>query len=159
MSRTKFSRLTTRTKHMADTRLSGARICLCNGKNSPRCVNMGIKASAYAAFIFTFPLSSENQRCFALAIVDIMVAISLIASFLFASAVIAAPSKSRLAARVQRRREGRQSQPLNKLPGNPLSPESSNSTHEEYSSNWAGAVWDSYPSVCGIYYLRQYSLK
>ncbi|KZP28281.1 hypothetical protein FIBSPDRAFT_817531 [Athelia psychrophila] len=71
-----------------------------------------------------------------------MVAIQLLAGALFASAALATPSNSRLGARLERRRDGRQSQPPSKLP----TPSTSNNTQDTYTSNWAGAVWESYPS-------------
>ncbi|KAG8882331.1 hypothetical protein FRB97_007466 [Tulasnella sp. 331] len=70
-------------------------------------------------------------------------AAALLGNLLFASAALAAPS-SRLAARLERRREGRQSQPINRLvPGISQAGEVSN---EQYSSNWAGAVYDGTPA-------------
>lgn len=75
-----------------------------------------------------------------------MVAIAFISSLLFASAALAAPN-SRLGARLARRREGRQSQPLAGAEPQGLVPQTGNSSHAEYSTNWAGAVWDTYPSV------------
>lgn len=77
-------------------------------------------------------------------------AFALISNLLLASAALAAPSSgnSRLAARLERRREGRQSQPLKAVDPSGLAPLTSNTSHVEYSSNWAGAVWDTYPSVC-----------
>ena len=76
-------------------------------------------------------------------------AFALFSNFLLVSVALAAPnSKSRLEARLERRRAGRQSQPVKIIkPSGPI-PLSSNSSHDEISSNWAGAVWDSYPSVC-----------
>ncbi|KAG8843532.1 hypothetical protein FRB96_003923 [Tulasnella sp. 330] len=65
--------------------------------------------------------------------------LALLGNLLLASAALAAPS-SRLGARLERRRNGQQSKPINRLTND----------HEvsnvEYSSNWAGAVYDSYPS-------------
>lgn len=56
-------------------------------------------------------------------------------NLLLASAALAAPS-SRMADRLARRRENRQSQPLNRVevPAGAVS-------NVQYSSNWAGAVW------------------
>ncbi|KAG8214036.1 peptidase A4 family-domain-containing protein, partial [Butyriboletus roseoflavus] len=54
---------------------------------------------------------------------------------LLASAALAVPS-SRLGARLARRRENRQSQPVNRI----ASPAGATS-NVQYSSNWAGAVW------------------
>ena len=72
-------------------------------------------------------------------------AFALISNLLLASAALAAPSsKSRLEARLERRREARQSQPLKSVSPSGVEPLTSN---VEYSSNWAGAVYDSYPSV------------
>ncbi|KAF8557603.1 hypothetical protein OG21DRAFT_227401 [Imleria badia] len=61
---------------------------------------------------------------------------ALLSNLLLASVVLAAPS-SRLEARLARRRENRQSQPINRIesPAGTVS-------NAEYSSNWAGAVWD-----------------
>ncbi|KAN0091254.1 Concanavalin A-like lectin/glucanase domain containing protein [Tylopilus felleus] len=61
---------------------------------------------------------------------------ALLSNLLLASAALAAPS-SRLAARIARRREGRQSQPLNRVES-----AAGAVSNVEYSSNWAGAVWD-----------------
>ena len=68
---------------------------------------------------------------------------ALLSNLLLASAALAAPS-SRLAARIARRREGRQSQPLNRVES-----AAGAVSHVEYSSNWAGAVWDE-GDVCVI---------
>ena len=61
---------------------------------------------------------------------------ALLSNLLLASVTLAAPS-SRLEARLTRRRENRQSQPINRVesPAGTVS-------NVEYSSNWAGAVWD-----------------
>ncbi|KAH0827970.1 peptidase A4 family-domain-containing protein [Lanmaoa asiatica] len=58
-----------------------------------------------------------------------------LSNLLLASAALAVPS-SRLEARLARRRENRQSQPINRLesPAGAVS-------NVEYSSNWAGALW------------------
>ncbi|KAG8851120.1 hypothetical protein FRB96_009461 [Tulasnella sp. 330] len=67
-------------------------------------------------------------------------ALALLGNLLLASAALSAPS-GRLAARLERRREGRQSQPINRLE---LPATNSTGTRNvEYSSNWAGAVYDS----------------
>ncbi|KAF8673947.1 hypothetical protein AX14_005273 [Amanita brunnescens Koide BX004] len=66
-----------------------------------------------------------------------MILSSLLVSTLLATAVFAAPS-TLIESRVARRR----SRPLKRL----SSPSNTNITNVEYSSNWAGAVWDSYPS-------------
>ena len=60
---------------------------------------------------------------------------ALLTNLLLASAALAAPS-SRLGARLSRRRENRQSQPVNRVeaPAGGIS-------NVEYSENWAGAVW------------------
>ena len=60
---------------------------------------------------------------------------ALLSNLLLASAALAAPS-SRLGARLARRRENRQSQPINRVesPAGAVS-------NVEYSENWAGAVW------------------
>ncbi|KAG6375465.1 peptidase A4 family-domain-containing protein [Boletus reticuloceps] len=61
---------------------------------------------------------------------------ALLANILLASAALAVPS-SRLEARLARRRENRQSQPLNHVDG-----PAADASNVEYSSNWSGAVWD-----------------
>jgi len=71
-------------------------------------------------------------------------AIALLGNLLLASAALAAPS--RLAARLERRREGRQSQPRHAIEPAGVQHLSTDASNVEYSSNWAGAVWDSYPS-------------
>ncbi|PPQ69984.1 hypothetical protein CVT26_013271 [Gymnopilus dilepis] len=70
-------------------------------------------------------------------------AIAILSNLLLASAALAAPS--RLEQRLARRRAGRQSQPIRLLDSG-LESLASNTSHVEYSSNWAGAVWDTYPS-------------
>lgn len=67
----------------------------------------------------------------------IMVYASLLTSILLATAAFAAPS-SGLESRRRRR-----SQPLRRIEAKA----STNTSNVEYSSNWAGAVWDSYPAV------------
>ncbi|KAH9836726.1 peptidase A4 family-domain-containing protein [Rhodofomes roseus] len=70
-----------------------------------------------------------------------MYAIALLTSVLLASTAVAAPS--RLAQRVAARRSGTHlTRPLQVVD----SSFTSNSSHPQYSSNWAGAVYDSYPS-------------
>lgn len=60
---------------------------------------------------------------------------------MLASAALAVPSSNdRLAARLERRREGRQSQPLKVVDPSSLVPLTTNTSHVEYSSNWAGCV-------------------
>lgn len=71
-------------------------------------------------------------------------AIALFSNLLLASAALAAPS--RLEERIARRRAGRQSQPIRFI-DNGVDTLAANKSHVEYSENWAGAVWDSYPSV------------
>ncbi|KAG8991368.1 hypothetical protein FRB94_014603 [Tulasnella sp. JGI-2019a] len=73
-------------------------------------------------------------------------AVAILTNLLLASAALAAPS-FRLAARHGRRREGRQSKPINRLESVAVSELSrlTNAFHTEYSSNWAGAVYDSAP--------------
>ena len=56
-------------------------------------------------------------------------------TLLLASVALAAPS---LEARLARRRANRQSQPINRVEA----PAGNNASHVEYSSNWAGAVWN-----------------
>lgn len=82
-------------------------------------------------------------------IITMVYAVALLANVLLASAAFAAPStkKSTLGARVARRAAGRQSLPNNRITPSGLEPATGNTSHVEYSSNWAGAVWDSYPSV------------
>ncbi|KAG6845249.1 hypothetical protein H0H87_011984 [Tephrocybe sp. NHM501043] len=76
--------------------------------------------------------------------------LSLAFAVLLATGSLAIPASSeRMAARLERRRAGaaRQSQPNNRLASNnALEVAASNVSHVEYSSNWAGAVWDTYPS-------------
>ncbi|KZT68799.1 hypothetical protein DAEQUDRAFT_727452 [Daedalea quercina L-15889] len=72
-----------------------------------------------------------------------MFATALLTSVLLAAAAAAAPSDSRLAQRVASRRSGtRLTRPLQAID----TPALTNSSNVEYSSNWAGAVYDSYPS-------------
>ncbi|KZP14588.1 hypothetical protein FIBSPDRAFT_912759 [Athelia psychrophila] len=71
-----------------------------------------------------------------------MVAAQFLISIVLASAAITAPSAGRLASRLERRRTGGNSQPIQRLP----TPLNVNTTNTEYSSNWAGAVYDSYPA-------------
>ncbi|KAG8888316.1 hypothetical protein FRB98_007974 [Tulasnella sp. 332] len=66
--------------------------------------------------------------------------LALLGNLLLASAALAAPS-TRLGDRLQRRREGRQSRPINRL-AHPVS-DSTEIRNVEYSSNWAGAVYES----------------
>jgi len=70
-------------------------------------------------------------------------AVALLGNLLLASAALATPS--RLDARLARRREGRQSHPM-QTSESLESFRTNNSNALEYSLNWAGAVWDSYPS-------------
>ncbi|KAG8989180.1 hypothetical protein FRB94_010922 [Tulasnella sp. JGI-2019a] len=70
-------------------------------------------------------------------------AVALFANLLLASAALAAPS-SRLAARLERRRDERQSKPINRLE-HPAS-HAGEVSNVQYSSNWAGAVFDSKPA-------------
>jgi len=73
-------------------------------------------------------------------------ALALLSNLLLVSAVVAAPSSS-LGARLARRREGRQSKPIQPIsPSVGPQPAVGNASHVEYSSNWAGAVWDTYPA-------------
>ncbi|KIK66576.1 hypothetical protein GYMLUDRAFT_192496 [Collybiopsis luxurians FD-317 M1] len=74
---------------------------------------------------------------------------------LLATAVVALPSsKERMAARRARRGVSRQSKPVN-LITNQVTTEVTNTTHEEFSSNWAGAVLvastATYKSVTGTF--------
>ncbi|KAF8070411.1 peptidase A4 family-domain-containing protein [Lyophyllum atratum] len=70
-------------------------------------------------------------------------ALALLSNLLLASVALAVPS-SRLEARLARRREARQSLPNQRL--NSVESIPSNTSHVAYSSNWAGAVYDSYPA-------------
>ena len=71
-----------------------------------------------------------------------MVFTSLLVSVLLATAALAAPSTS-IESRVARRK----TRPLQRL----VSSGSDTSNSIEYSSNWAGAVWDTYPSVRNVH--------
>ncbi|KAG9000899.1 hypothetical protein FRB93_012504 [Tulasnella sp. JGI-2019a] len=70
-------------------------------------------------------------------------ALALLGNLLLASVALAAPS-SGLAARIERRREGHETKPINRIEtavqGLSRTP---NVSHVEYSSNWAGAVHNS----------------
>ncbi len=66
-----------------------------------------------------------------------MVFTSLLVSVLLATAALAAPSTP-----VESRVARRKTRPLQRLASG-----GTNASNVEYSSNWAGAVWDSYPSV------------
>lgn len=81
-------------------------------------------------------------------------AVALISFALYATTAFAAPRGSGLAARIARR-AGRQSLPNQRIPGD-LTNLVSNSTHPEFSSNWAGAVFDNrgsgtFKSVTGTF--------
>jgi len=67
----------------------------------------------------------------------IMVFTSLLVSVLLATAALAAPSTP-----VESRVARRKTRPLQRLASSVM-----NTSHVVYSSNWAGAVWDTYPSV------------
>lgn len=68
-----------------------------------------------------------------------MVLLSSLTNLLLATAALAAPSEDvPIESRVARRR----GQPLQRL-----DKQTTNVSHVQYSSNWAGAVWDTYPSV------------
>jgi len=70
-------------------------------------------------------------------------ALALLSNVLLASVALAAPSSNaRLASRIERRRATRQGLPM-KASESSLA---SNASHVEFSSNWAGAVWDTLPS-------------
>lgn len=73
-------------------------------------------------------------------------AATLLSSLLLASTAFASPS-SRLASRLERRRSGRQSQPMQPVDPSEALSNASNTTHVSYSTNWAGAVFDSKPRV------------
>lgn len=68
-------------------------------------------------------------------------ALALLGNLLLASAALAAPS-SRLADRLERRRNGRQSKPINRL-----MMDGKGVSDVQYSSNWAGAVYDTATTV------------
>ncbi|KAG8989181.1 hypothetical protein FRB94_010923 [Tulasnella sp. JGI-2019a] len=76
--------------------------------------------------------------------------ISLFIILLFASAALAAPPSSRLATRLRRRREGRQAHFMHATDRTTkASSGSTNGTYHtstQYSTNWAGALFDTYPS-------------
>jgi hypothetical protein len=69
-------------------------------------------------------------------------ALALLTNLLLASAALAAPST--LADRIARRRAGRQSLPNHRI-DSAESP-SSEVSNVEFSENWSGAVWDSFPA-------------
>ena len=72
---------------------------------------------------------------------------ALLTSVLLATSALAVPS--RLAQRVASRRSGtRATRPLEHLEV-ATHAATNNVSHVEYSGNWAGAVYDSYPAVCG----------
>ncbi|KAG6828953.1 hypothetical protein H0H87_012983 [Tephrocybe sp. NHM501043] len=75
--------------------------------------------------------------------------LSLVFAVLLATGSLAVPSSSeRVTARLERRRAARQSQPNNRLvSNNAFEVAASNVSHVEYSSNWAGAVLETSPSV------------
>ena len=70
---------------------------------------------------------------------------ALLTSVLLASSALAVPS--RLAERVAARRT-RSTRPLQPLKPALHAATTTNVSHVEYSGNWAGAVYDSYPAVC-----------
>ncbi|EPT01947.1 hypothetical protein FOMPIDRAFT_1119172 [Fomitopsis schrenkii] len=69
-----------------------------------------------------------------------MFSATLLASVLLATTALARPSG--LNGRLARRAAGRQGKPVQLI----AHPETTNVSHVEYSENWAGAVYDSYPS-------------
>ncbi|KAF4612504.1 hypothetical protein D9613_012749 [Agrocybe pediades] len=69
---------------------------------------------------------------------------AILANLLLATAAFAAPSRSE--ERIARRRAGRQSNPNFRLGGESQGALSTNASHVEFSSNWAGAVWDTQPA-------------
>lgn len=82
------------------------------------------------------PLLSESTIA-----IFAMTFIFLLTNLLLITAAFAAPSgEIPIESRVARRR----SQPLRRLE---TQTPTSNISHVVYSSNWAGAVWDTYPSV------------
>ena len=70
-----------------------------------------------------------------------MFSATLLASVLLATSALARPSG--LAGRLARRAASRQSKPVQLI----THAQTTNVSHPEYSENWAGAVYDSYPSV------------
>ena len=72
-----------------------------------------------------------------------MFSTTLLASVLLATTALARPSG--LSGRLARRAAGRQGQPVQLI----AQPATTNVSNVEYSENWAGAVYDSYPSVSG----------
>jgi len=70
-------------------------------------------------------------------------ALALLSNILLAAVAFAAPSNS-LGDRLARRRAGRQSQPNNRIDSGLES--FTDISNVEFSSNWAGAVWDSEPA-------------
>lgn len=97
-----------------------------------------LKFTRVDPFLANLPSPSFSQTT-----VNMVYSIALLGNLLLASAALAAPS-SHLAERLQRRREGRQGKPLSPVISDP--PEKLVSD-VDYSSNWAGAVYESYPSV------------
>jgi hypothetical protein len=79
-------------------------------------------------------------------------AAALFVSGLLASAAMAAPRGAGLQSRIQSRKAGtRRSHPLTLVGGDEPAVKG-NSSNEQYSSNWAGAVFDSYPSVYNFHH-------
>ncbi|KAF7976446.1 hypothetical protein HWV62_6685 [Athelia sp. TMB] len=74
-----------------------------------------------------------------------MVATQFLTSLLLASMALAAPSSSSRHASRLDRRANRQGQPNRRI-SSPATTTASNASHVQYSDNWAGAVFDSYPS-------------
>lgn len=83
---------------------------------------------------FQIPLVAHSFPASALLV---MFTAALFANLLLATAALAAP-KGRLGNRINRRRGAHQSKPLQVSEGPAAT--ASNSSHVEYSSNWAGAV-------------------
>jgi len=82
-------------------------------------------------------------------------ALLLLVNILLLSPVLAAPARG-LGVRVQRRAEGRQSDPLSPVTPNTFkAPDTDSSEHIEYSSNWAGAILEygagSWKTVTGTF--------
>ncbi|KAG6914936.1 hypothetical protein DXG01_014373 [Tephrocybe rancida] len=77
-------------------------------------------------------------------LVSLTMKLSFVLAALLTGAIAVPASSERMAARLERR-AGRQSKPNSRIASNNLVA-ASNASHVQYSSNWAGAVWDTYPA-------------